>query len=228
MMEHKFLTWRQVASGLTAVWATENTREALFEAMQRKETYATTGPRITVRFFGGWDYRSTDAFSPDIVDIGYTGGVPMGGELTKAPGAKSPAFLVRAVKDPDGANLDRVQVIKGWLDVNGKLQEKVHDVVVSDGRQIDPEGQCKTQVGSTVDEKQASYTNTIGDAELSAVWRDPDFDPNERSFYYVRVIEIPTPRWTAYDAKFFGVEMDENVPMTTTERAYTSPIWYTP
>jgi hypothetical protein len=216
------------ASGLAAVWARENTRSAIFEAMQRKETYATTGPRMAVRFFGGWDFADNDAVSPDFVDTGYTKGVPMGGDLTKAAAGKAPNFLIRAVKDPDGANLDRVQVIKGWMDKEGKLQERVYDVAVSGDRKIGKNGRCKTAVGNTVDVKNATFTNAIGEFELAVVWADPDFDPEERAFYYVRVIEIPTPRWTAYDAKRFGVEIDEKVPMTTQDRAYTSPIWYTP
>jgi hypothetical protein len=218
------------ASGYAAVWAHENTRESLFNAMRRKETYATTGPRMTVRFFGGWDYAKGDAFSSNFTDIGYAQGVPMGGDLTQAPDGKAPAFLVRAVKDPDGANLDRVQVIKGWRSADGELHEQVYDAAVSDGRRI-PKGRGKVKpVGSTVDVENLTYANTIGDPELAVVWTDPDFDPGEFAFYYVRVIEIPTPRWTAYDRKFFGLEdqMGKDVPLVTQERAYTSPIWYTP
>jgi hypothetical protein len=217
-----------VASGLAAVWATENTRDALFQAMQRKETYATTGPRLSVRFFGGWDFMQDDAVSPDFVNAGYAKGVPMGGDLAKADSGKSPNFLIRGVKDPDGANLDRAQVIKGWLDKDGKLREKIYDVAVSNGRKIEKNGRCSISVGNTVDVKNATYANSIGESELAVVWTDPDFDPKEPAFYYVRVIEIPTPRWTAYDAKRFGIEVDEKVPMTTQDRAYTSPIWYTP
>ena len=218
------------ASGYAAVWAHENTRESLFAAMRRKETYATTGSRMTVRFFGGWDYTKADAFSSAIAAIGYTRGVPMGGDLTQAPKGKSPMFLIRAVKDPDGANIDRVQVIKGWRSTDGKLHEKVYDVSVSDGRDIPKDGGKVVPVGSTVDVESLTYTNTIGDPELAVVWTDPDFDPDEPAFYYGRVIEIPTPRWTAYDRKFFGLEdrMPKDVPLVTQERAYTSPIWYTP
>lgn len=216
------------ASGYAAIWAEENTREALFSAMKRKEVYATTGPRITVRFFAGWDYRTGDAFDPDFAKIGYSKGVPMGGDLASAPNGKSPRFLIRAIKDPDGANLDRVQVIKGWHDKKGELYEKVYNVALSDGRKEDKGGKVPP-VGSTVDVKNAAYTNSIGDPELAVVWTDPDFDKDELAFYYVRVLEIPTPRWTAYDAKFFGLkDLLHEIPMVTQERAYTSPIWYTP
>ncbi len=215
------------AAGYAAVWAEENTREALFAAMKRRETYATTGPRMTVRFFGGWDYEAEDANQPDLAKIGYAGGVPMGSDLTAAPKGKAPSFLIRAVKDPDGANLDRAQVIKGWRSADGELHEKIYNVALSGGRK-DKGNKTKT-VGSTVDIKDASYTNTIGDAELATVWTDPNFKADELAFYYVRVLEIPTPRWTAYDAKYFGLkDIPDEVPMSTQERAYTSPIWYTP
>ena len=219
--------WEQTASGYAAVWATENTREALFDAMKRRETYATTGPRMIVRFFGGWDFEPTDANTRMPAKVGYTKGVPMGGDLSAAPNGKSPTFLVAALKDPIGANLDRIQIIKGWLDKAGKTQEKVYDVVWSGDRKPGSDGKVPL-VGNTVDVPDATYTNTIGAPELIKVWKDPDFDPALRAFYYVRVIEIPTPRWTAYDAKYFNVKMPPEVPMTTTERAYTSPIWYTP
>ena len=216
------------ASGYAAIWAEENTREALFAAMKRKEVYASTGPRITVRFFGGWDYQSDDAFSPDLARIGYQKGVPMGGDLTNAPKGKSPRFLIRAVKDPDGANLDRVQVIKGWHDANGELHEKIYDVALSDSRKPNWRGKVKP-VGNTVNIPNASYTNSIGDPELAVVWHDPDFNKDELAFYYLRVLEIPTPRWTAYDAKYFKLkDIPAEVPMVTQERAYTSPIWYSP
>ena len=216
------------ASGYAAVWAEENTREALFAAMKRKEVYATTGPRMKVRFFGGWDYKKDDALKPDLARIGYAKGVSMGGDLTNAPKGKASSFLIRAVKDPDGANLDRVQVIKGWHDKNGELHEKIYDVALSDSRKKNWRGKIKP-VGNTVDTSDASYTNSIGDPELAVVWQDPDFNADELAFYYVRVLEIPTPRWTAYDAKFFGLKnVPEEVPMVTQERAYTSPIWYTP
>ena len=216
------------ASGYAAVWATENTREALFNAMRRREVYASTGPRMTVLFFGGWDYALEDAMRPDLARIGYAKGVPMGGDLTEAPREKAPSFLIRAVKDPDGANLDRVQVIRGWRDAEGELHEKVHTVALSDGREENAGGEVRP-VGNTVDLKNASYTNSIGDPELAVVWTDPDFSKDELAFYYLRVLEIPTPRWTAYDAKFFGLtDLPDEIPMVTQERAYTSPIWYTP
>jgi Protein of unknown function (DUF3604) len=218
--------WEQTASGYAAIWAKENTRESLFDAMQRREVYGTTGPRMTVRFFGGWDYSAADA-SGDLVAAGYAKGVPMGGDLTAADTGKSPAFLVAAMKDPEGGNIDRIQIIKGWLDAKGALQEKVYDVVWSGDRKPGADGKLPP-VGNTVDVANATWTDSIGSPELMQMWQDPDFDPALRAFYYVRVLEIPTPRWTAYDAKRFNVKMDKKVPMTTQERAYTSPIWYTP
>ncbi|WKZ18096.1 MAG: DUF3604 domain-containing protein [Candidatus Jettenia sp. CY-1] len=222
--------WEQTASGYAAVWATENTRESLFDAMERRETYATTGPRMIVRFFGGWEFDAKDAQTRNPGAIGYTKGVPMGGDLSAAPTDKSPTFLVAALKDPIGANLDRIQIIKGWLDEKGEVYEKIYDVVWSDTgkRKADPETGKIPPVRNTVDVQNATWKNTIGDPELITVWKDPDFNPKHRAFYYARVIEIPTPRWTAYDAKRFGIELPEEVPMTTQERAYTSPIWYTP
>ena len=220
--------WRMNAAGYAAVWAEENTREALFAAMKRKEVYASTGPRMTVRFFGGWDYQTEDAFKPNLASVGYKKGVPMGGDLTHAPEETSPNFLIRAVKDPDGANLDRVQIIKGWHDKSGDLHEKVYNVALSDDRKENWRGKVKP-VGTTVVIEDASYTNSIGDPELAVVWTDPDFDKDELAFYYVRFLEIPTPRWTAYDAKYFAIkDIPDEVPMVTQERAYTSPIWYTP
>ena len=220
--------WKTNAAGYAAVWAEENTRESLFAAMKRKEVYASTGPRMTVRFFGGWDFETDDASSPDLAGIGYGKGVAMGGDLVNAPNEKSPKFLIRAVKDPDGANLDRVQVIKGWHDAQGELHEKIYDVALSDDRKPNWRGKVKP-VGNTVDIPSASYKNTIGDPELSVVWQDPNFNRDELAFYYVRVLEIPTPRWTAYDAKFFSLkDLPDEIPMVTQERAYTSPIWYTP
>jgi Protein of unknown function (DUF3604) len=221
------LGWEQAASGYAAVWATENTREALFDAMERKETYATTGPRMTVRFFGGWDFVSADAQSRLPAAAGYAKGVPMGGDLSNAPAGKSPTFLVAALKDPFSGNLDRIQIVKGWIDAKGARQEKVYDAVWSGDRKPGADGKLPA-VGSTVDVAKATWTNTIGSPELIAVWKDPSFDATLRAVYYARVIEIPTPRWTAYDALRFGVKMSAEVPMTTQERAYTSPIWYTP
>jgi hypothetical protein len=221
--------WQQAASGYAAVWATENTREAIFDAMQRKETYATTGSRITVRFFGGWEFEEADAQSRLPAGVGYAKGVPMGGDLRAAPNGKAPNFLVAAMKDPYSGNLDRIQIIKGWLDNTGELHEKVYDVVWSDADKRKPGKNGKLPaVGNTVDVANATWSNSIGDPELITVWSDPEFDPKQRAFYYARVIEIPTPRWTAYEAKRFAIKMSEKVPMTTQERAYTSPIWYTP
>ncbi len=220
--------WQSVASGLAAVWATENTREAIFDAMERKEVYGTTGPRMMVRLFGGWDFTDQDINSRMPAVVGYEKGVPMGGDLRPAPaGAEAPRFMVFALRDPVGANLDRIQIVKGWLDGKGNTQEKVYDVVWSDGRTPDASGKLPA-VGSTVDVANANWTNTIGASELGVVWTDPDFDAEQKAFYYARVIEIPTPRWTAYDAFRYGIEMSDDVPMITQERAYTSPIWYTP
>ena len=223
------MEWEVAASGYAAVWATENTREAIFDAMERREAYATTGTRMAVRFFGGWDFESKDALSRMPALAGYTKGVPMGGDLRAAPAGKSPTFLVAALKDPIGANLDRIQVIKGWMDAKGGLHEKVYDVVWGDADKRKPGADGKLpSVGSTVDLENATWTNTIGDPELITVWKDPDFDAKQRAFYYVRVLEIPTPRWTAYDAVRFGVKPLPGTKMITAERAYTSPIWYTP
>jgi hypothetical protein len=268
--------WSEVASGLTGIWATENTREALWDAIKRKEVYATTGTRLKVRMFGGWDFQPGDDQYPDYVALGYEKGVPMGGELHGDPQAaavrkafetgktsrsemlsflgygedlsdsddadkdyhgiaaeivklkKSPTFLVAAMKDPIGGNLDRVQMVKGWRDSTGELHEKAYDIAWSDNRIQDQISGKLPPVGNTVNIPEATWTNTIGDIQLSTVWTDPDFDPDEQAFYYVRVLEIPTPRWTAYDAKRFGITMGPEVPMTTQERAYTSPIWYIP
>jgi len=216
------------ASGLAAVWARENTRESIWDAMKRKEVYATTGTRLKVRVFGGWDFKAHEVHRPDFAKQGYARGVPMGGDLTNGPKGKAPSFMIRALRDADGANLDRIQIIKGWLDKKGKVHERIYDAAVSDARKIGSDGHCKTPVGNTVDVKDASYTNTIGDPLLAAHWTDPAFDPKQRAFYYVRVIEIPTPRWTAYDAKFFKVKMPKGTKMQLQDRAYTSPIWYNP
>jgi len=220
--------YQTLAAGLAAVWATGNTREELWDALKRKEVYATTGTRMLVRVFAGWDFEAADVQRPDFSKDGYQRGVPMGGDLRKAPKGKSPTFVIRALRDVDGANLDRIQIVKGWLDAKGETHERVYDVVVSDGRKIDADGRCKTPVGNTVDVQKATYTNSIGDALMLGYWKDPDFNPEQRAFYYVRVLEIPTPRWTTYDAAFFGVDLPKDVPPTHQERAYTSPIWYTP
>jgi Protein of unknown function (DUF3604) len=225
----KIMDWQVSSSGYAAVWAKENTRASLWDAMQRRETYGTTGPRMIVRFFGGWDFVAQDANSRLPAYTGYTKGVPMGGELRAAPQGKSPTFLVAALKDPLGANLDRYQIVKGWLTRDGKLEEKVYDVAWADAERRRPGADGKLPpVGDTVDVANATWTNTIGAPELATVWTDPDFDPGQPAFYYGRVIEIPTPRWTAYDAKRFGTPPLPGTVMTITERAYTSPIWYMP
>ena len=224
----KVMDWEVSASGYAAVWATDNTREALFDAMERRETYATTGTRVVVRFFGGWDFEPQDAGNRLPAAIGYGKGVPMGGDLSAAPSGKSPTFLVAALKDPIGANLDRIQIVKGWLDAKGEVHEQVFDVAWSGDRKPDPKTGKVPSVGSTVNVANATWTNTIGAPELIAVWKDPGFDPAQRAFYYARVIEIPTPRWTAYDVKRFGNTPLPDTRMTVTERGYTSPIWYTP
>ncbi len=220
-------SWAMASSGYAAVWARENTREALFDAMMRKETYATTGPRMLVRFFGGWEFTAADAQSRLPADIGYVKGVPMGGDLRAAPSGAAPSFLLAALKDPYSGNLDRIQIIKGWVDDGGERREKIYDVVWSGDRRPGADG-VLPPVGNTVDVANATWTNTIGAPELITVWTDPDFDPSLPAVYYARVIEIPTPRWTAYEAKRFGITLPSEVPMTTQERAYTSPIWYTP
>jgi hypothetical protein len=223
------MDWEVSASGYAAVWATENTRASIFDAMQRRETYATTGPRMAVRFFGGWNFVPADANNRMPAAIGYAKGVPMGGDLSDAPAGKSPTFLVAALKDPIGANLDRIQVVKGWLDAKGEVHEQVYDVVWGDAdkRKVGTNGKLPP-VGDTVDIENATWSNTIGDPELITVWTDPNFDSKQRAFYYARVLEIPTPRWTAYDAKRFGTKPLPGTTMKLQERAYTSPIWYTP
>ncbi|AXI45586.1 hypothetical protein C1J03_05770 [Sulfitobacter sp. SK012] len=216
-----------LASGYQGIWATENTRAALFDAMERKETYATTGSRMAVRFFGGWEFDEVDLRSRQLAFVGYEKGVPMGGDLTKAPDGKAPTFLTYALRDPIGANLDRVQIVEGWMDADGNLQEKVHDVVWSGDREPDADGKLPP-VGNTVDIEAANWTNTIGASELISVWTDPDFDAAESAFYYVRVLEIPTPRWVLYDQLRLGAELPEGIELIHQERAYTSPIWYSP
>jgi hypothetical protein len=216
-----------LASGLAAVWARENTREALWDAMARKEVYATTGTRLKVRVFAGWKFSKQDLYRADFDRYGYDNGVPMGGDLTAANG-KAPTFLIRALSDPDWANLDRIQIIKGWTDAGGAAHEKIYDVAVSDDRKIDADGRCEIPVGNTVNADQASFDNSIGDPLLEAYWKDPDFDARQRAFYYVRVLEIPTPRWTTYDAKYLKIKRPDDVPVSIQDRAYTSPVWYTP
>ncbi len=220
--------WDLVASGLAAVWATENTRTAIFDAMERKETYATTGSRLAVRFFGGWEFTDQDMNSRQPAFAGYRKGVPMGGDLTARPsGASAPTFMVYSLRDAQGANLDRIQIIKGWLGDGGETHEQVYDVAWSGGRSVGSDGKLPP-VGNTVDAANANWTNTIGASELGTVWTDPDFDPDQSAFYYARVIEIPTPRWSTYDAFRFGIPIPDGVSASTQERAYTSPIWYDP
>lgn len=222
------LGWEMAASGYAAVWAEDNSRKSLFDAMERREVYGTTGSRMTVRFFGGWEFTEEDARSRLPADSGYAKGVPMGGDLDDAPsGATAPNFLVAALKDPFSGNLDRIQIVKGWVDGNGETQEKVYDVIWAGDREPGADGKLPA-IGNTVDAATGTFTNSIGAPELITVWSDPDFDPAQSAFYYARVIEIPTPRWSVYDAIRFGDEVPEEVPTSTQERAYTSPIWYTP
>jgi Protein of unknown function (DUF3604) len=223
-----FEGYKLVASGYTGIWAHENTRGALFDAMERRETYGTTGPRMTVRFFGGVGYSEKDLHANNLASIGYAKGVPMGGDIKGAKGDKSPSFLVSALSDPQSAYLDRVQIVKGWMDKKGELHEKVYDIAVSDGRKIGSNGRCEEPVGNTVDLETATWSNSIGASQLGAVWTDPDFDSSESAFYYVRVLEIPTPRWVVYDKVRLGAELPREAELTGQERAYTSPIWYSP
>jgi hypothetical protein len=217
------------AAGFAGVWATDNTRQAIYEAFKRREVYASTGPRITLRFFGGFDFDKADLKAKDLAALGYRRGVPMGGDLKAGAGRKAPTFLVAAMKDPQGANLDRVQVVKGWLEPDGTTHERIYDVAVSGGRRIGPEGRCATPVGTTVDLATGLYSNDIGEAELRAVWHDPEFDPAQRAFYYARVLEIPTPRYSLLDSIALGQPwQDTGRPATIQERVYGSPIWYTP
>jgi hypothetical protein len=219
---------RQFSSGgVAAVWARANTREEIFAAVARKETYATSGPRMKVRFFGGYGFEPDAVYAADWLDKAYAGGVPMGGDLPKAPKGSSPTFLIAAIKEADGANLDRIQIIKGWVDGKGETHEKVYDVALSGDRKTDRGGKAPP-VGNTVDVKTATYTNTIGEEQLRTVWNDPDFDPGQYAVYYVRVLQIPTPRWSTYDGARLGVTPPEDLPASIQERAWSSPIWYTP
>jgi len=215
------------SAGLAAVWATENTREAIFDAMQRKETYATTGTRMAIRFFGGWNFTADDLNSRQPAFRGYEKGVPMGGDLRKRRKGKAPTFMVYALRDPIGANLDRIQIVKGWTDRKGKTHEKVYNVAWSAGRRLDSKGKLPA-VGNTVNVKAANWTNTIGASELATIWTDPDFNRKEKAFYYARVMEIPTPRWIVYDAFRYGTKIPKGATTIHQERGYTSPIWYTP
>jgi hypothetical protein len=218
--------WELGASGLAAVWAPQNTREDLFASMKRREVYATTGSRIVLRFFGGWDYAPNSVYSPYFETIGYRDGVPMGSELAPQ-GSDAPIFMLQAMKDPDAANLDQIQIIKGWIDSDGITHEKIYYVALSDDRGIDSATGQPEPVGSTVDLETISFSNTIGAVQLSAQWTDPDFDTEQAAFYYARAIEIPRPRWSEYDRKYFGLDF-EDAPRTVQDRAYSSPIWYRP
>jgi Protein of unknown function (DUF3604) len=218
--------WHYLAGGYAGIWAKANTRAAIWDALARREVYSTTGPRMTVRLFGGWDFKTED-LTGDWVKAGYARGVPMGGDLAAHQGGV-PSFIVSALKDSQGANLDRVQIIKGWVDSAGKSHEQVYDVVWSDMDKRKAAGGKVPAVGDTVNVATASYENTIGAANLSAVWSDPDFDPRQRAFYYVRVIEIPTPSWPAYDAVRYKLQLGPEVRVKQQERAVTSAIWYTP
>lgn len=222
--------WHSLAAGYTAIWARENTREELWNALNRRETYATSGTRMKIRFFGGWQFESADAQMRNLARTGYSKGVPMGSDLpSRATEDGAPTFLIAAMKDPIFGNLDRIQVVKGWVDDSGKGRERIYDVVWgdSDRRQIGDDGKL-APVGNTVDTENATWTNTIGDPELATVWTDPDFDPEQRAFYYARVIEIPTPRWTAYDAARFGSTLEDDIPLEHQEMGWTSPVWYNP
>ncbi|MBB6521028.1 DUF3604 domain-containing protein [Pseudoteredinibacter isoporae] len=216
--------WDMGAAGYVAVWAEENSRDAIFAAFKRKEVYATTGPRIQLRFFGGFDFEQADVNADDPATVGYQKGVPMGGDLTQAPKGKAPTFLVQAIKDPREANLDRIQIVKAWVDSHGKSHEKIYDVALSDGRQDGAQA-----VGNTVDLKTGKYSNSIGDEKLTALWRDPDFDARHAALYYARVLQIPTPRYSLFDAIALGIDPKATGrPATIQERVYGSPIWYSP
>ncbi len=214
------------SGGVAGVWAESNTREAIFAAMERRETFATSGPRLKVRFFGGYDFARDFMAESDWVKIAYEEGVPMGGQLEPSQG-DAPVFAIHAIKEANGANLDRIQVVKGWVDAAGEKQEKIYNVVFSGDRELDANGEIE-EVGNTVDASTATYTNDIGSSELMVLWKDPDFDPEVNAFYYVRVLQIPTPRWSTYDAVTLGIEPVEGLPVSIQERAWSSPIWYTP
>ena len=223
-----FPAWEMSASGRTAAWATENTRKAIFAAFKRKEVYATTGTRIALRVFAGFAFDARDASAKDIAAVGYRKGVPMGGDLTSAPKGKAPSLLIHAAKDPLSGNLDRIQVVKGWIDSSGAAEERVYDVVWSGDRKVGADGKLPA-IGNTVDVKTATYTNTIGSTQLATVWKDPEFKADQAAFYYIRVLEIPTPRQSLYDAVALGIDVSETKqPASIQERAYSSPVWYTP
>ena len=215
----------QGTAGLSCVWAEENTRESIYDAMERKETWATSGSRITARIFGGYDFGDTKPGDSNWAEVGYSNGVPMGGDLSKSTNGQAPQFMIWALKGPNSGNLDRIQVVKGWIDADGNSYDKIYDVVWSGNRLIGDDGKLPA-VGNTVNIPEAMYTNTIGSAELKTVWTDPDFDPSVSAFYYLRILEIPTPRWSTFDAKALGIEPPKDFPATIQERAWTSPIWY--
>ena len=219
------------SSGLAGVWASENTREGLFDAMERKEVFGTTGTLLSVQMYGGFDFDGTELSAKNWAKAACLKGVPMGGDLTQAPDGKAPTFQIKARRDPDGANLDRIQIVKGWLKADGTTDEKIYNVTWSDPdkRTLADDGSIPS-VGNTVDEKEATFKNNIGAATLSGSWTDPDFDPTQRSFYYVRVLEIPTPTWLAFDRKRFDnfAEMPKDLPYSHQERAFSSPVWYNP
>lgn len=220
--------WELSASGLAGVWAHENTRKDIADAFRRKEVYATSGTRIQLRVFGGFRFQASHAQAKDVADPGYRLGVPMGADLTSAPRGQALSLLIHAVRDPEGANLDRIQVVKGWLDAQGRAHEKIFDVAWSSERRRDAAGKLPA-VGSTVDAGRASYLNSIGAAQLATVWKDPEFDAAQTAFYYVRVLEIPTPRHQVYDTAALGMAPEEAAqPIAIQERAWSSPIWYTP
>ena len=225
--EYAIYAKSSLASGLAAVWAIDNTREAIWDAMKRKEVYATTGTRLRVRLFAGWDFTEKDLYRHDFVRYGYEHGVPMGGDLIGSENI-SPKFLVHALKDPNWANLDRIQMIKGWTDETGKAHERIYDIAVSGNRIINADGRCPEAVGNSVNVDEATFDNSIGESELKTFWEDPEFNPNQRAFYYVRVLEIPTPNWTVFDAKQLNIPLPNGVPTSIQDRAYTSPIWYSP
>jgi hypothetical protein len=225
--KQSFNGWNMSASGLAAVWSEENTRESIIASMKRRETYATTGPRIQVRLFAGWQFAKTDVLEDNFAEIGYQRGVPMGGELVQAPAGAAPNFMIRAVKGPLDYNLDRIQVIKGWLDANGDSQEKIFNVAWSQGRQINANGNLPA-VGNSTNLETGKTVNNIGAPELATTWVDPEFDPNQSAFYYLRVLQIPTIRHSQLDAIALGLDTPYEGPSTIQERAYTSPVWYTP
>ena len=221
-----YMGWEQAAAGTMGVWATANTREAIWDAMKRRETYATTGPRMTLRLFAGYEFSDAD-LRADLASVGYARGVPMGADLLPDKAGRAPSFLVAAMRDPQGANLDRIQLIKGWVDAQGKTHERIYDLAWSGDRQPGADGKLPP-VGNTVNLETARFQNSIGAPELMASWTDPEFDPGQSAYYYLRVLEIPTPRWTLYDKVRLGAQPDDSVPLVHQERGFSSPVWYSP